>query len=598
MATKSGDSLGELKIGVSVEVDAGKARAANQTAANESQNVWQRAAQRVEERQTQAAQHGAQAQRVAATGATNAWQDAAGSIARHLAAAFAAGKVRDYISGVYDSALAIDRQARSLGVSTDEIQRLRYVAEQAGLEGNDLGEAMGGLAQRVQAAADAGGDARKHFDDLGIAITDANGATLPANELLANAADALQRMGPGTAQTAAAMQLFGEKGRLLLPVLSQGRAGIESMGAEFDALGGGLDEETIESVRRTDRELARLRVTVVDGLMRPIRGLIDAMRGASERFRGFFRDVRAAFNDGDRLNVIIATLGTATTVLAGAFAFAKREAISAGLAAARAWLAAAWPVALVLAGIVGLGLVVDDFLVTLDGGDSVIRRFLTGLFGAKDAEAIIDNLRTTADNIAAAFDAAVANVGLFKTVATQAASDVYTALGPLQVLADAIASAFESMADHIGDVLPIVGRIIGGPLGAGIIDLGQAAARTPASTSRGAAETARNANAALERARSGGPLANTPDLLGGTGALLQAPGSLQATPSQAFRFGVSDQPAGGAVTATARAQVQINGVIDPNSTAFATAVEGAVENVMKRANDQAIEGVSKSRRRS
>lgn len=316
------------------------------------------------------------------------WGTAIASMRTAAVAGFAAAAAAmgGFTAHVFDSAVAIDRQARSLGVSTDEIQRMRYAAEQAGLEGNELGEAMGGLVSRVQAAAEGGGDAAARFREMGLEIQGANGETLSADQLFRNAADSLAAMGPGTEQTAAAIALFGEKGRLLLPVLSQGSAGLHRLGAEFDELGGGLDADTIASVQRTQREFERIKLAMTAAVLPAVQGIIGALEEFSRKARPMIADIRTWITDSHNIR-------TVTIALTGAVAALGIASARSAAATIVAWAPVIGTIAAVGAGIAGAALLTDDLITTFDGGDSVIKRFIDSLAGVGTTQAWVTGLR-------------------------------------------------------------------------------------------------------------------------------------------------------------------------------------------------------------
>lgn len=412
--SQSGDSLGELKVKVSVDVDvdgskrqhqqiAADAVAANARAAQQTESMWAQAgavsaqhqAAQIDATtmaQVQAADEAAQAHEEAARRVSERWGRAFENVRNVIAgmATAAVAGVAAFTSNFVDNALAIDRQARSLGMSTDEVQRWRFVAQQAGLEGNDLGEAIGQLSQRSLDAAQNAGQNRDTFERLGIAYADASGNVLPASEIMKNAADALARLGPGTEQTATAIQIFGEKGRLLLPVLAQGRDGINRMSDEFDRLGGGIDRETIESTKRLQESMSRLGLRVM-ALIEPIAGrLVGGLEKLADKAGPLIDGFRRFTENSSALRAAMISLGAAAVVAGGAMfiAFLPEIALFASIAIA----------------VAGVGLAVDDLITTFEGGDSVIRRVIDGIFGPGVTAAIVANIQSITDAITTMWD--------------------------------------------------------------------------------------------------------------------------------------------------------------------------------------------------
>ncbi len=546
------ETIGGLAIAVDLKVDPKSAEA-----------QWAKAAEAAKAPAQRVAADAQQAQAQAADASAARWESALGGLRNVVVgiATAASGAIAGLAASVFNSALSIDRQARSLGVSTDEIQRMRYAAEQAGLEGNELGEAMGGLVSRVQAAADGGGDAARRFEEMGLAITDANGETLSADQLFRNAADALAAMGPGTEQTAAAIALFGEKGRLLLPVLSQGSAGLNRMGAEFDELGGGLDADTIASMQRTRAEFERFKLSVMAEVMPAVRSFIGVVESFARRARPTIVAIREWFSDSHNLR-------TATIALTGVVTALGVASAEAAVASVIAWAPVIGTIALVAAGIAGLALGVDDLVTTLEGGDSVTRRFLNGLLGTERAQSFIDGINQRLDNLVASFELLVASARLMGEAFREAGNAAYDALGPLQPLLDNLSIAVDWLLTRLTESLPqLVGslaQVFGGPLGQVVVQ-----------ASGNSADTSRQATRLINSATSG--LANS------RSAYASSPASIAASSLAVVRD--SAPAVSKTVNSTSRVDVRVNGVVDES---FFERTRGVIREEMDAAHTNAL----------
>lgn len=383
----SGDAVGELKVKIGVEIDAKGAKADAEEAGSLLGEDFKKN-----------------------------FQDAAKGLAAFFTGLATGAAVA--FGQILSEGLNIDRQAAQLGLTTDEVQRFRYVAEQAGIEGDALGEVFGGLAQRASQAADSGGDAARRFTDLGIELTDSQGHLRLTTDLVLDAADALQTMGPGTEQTATAIALFGDKGRQLLPLLSQGRAGIQRMTDEFDQLGGSLDGETIDSISEITREFNRAKQAVMGALMPAVRFLVDGLKRIVEKARPVIDRFKDFVSNSHAVRAALIAAGVAAVAVA-------------------AGIVMAWgPVVAIMAGVVVsavlLGLALDDVITTFEGGDSVIRRFIDGLYGVGTTTKVVDEFRDAWAGLTAIFDGVVQN-----------ADRIAIAMGPAALV-------FKVMKDHIG----------------------------------------------------------------------------------------------------------------------------------------------------
>jgi TP901 family phage tail tape measure protein len=571
----SGDSLGELKVNVAIDLDVAAAHAqqakaaddavATHTAAAEQvEGVWGQAAQARAETDTatqrESADEAVRVQGAAADATSSRWSDAASHVKTALAGALVAGAaaVGVFLHSTMESGLAIDRQARSIGMSTDEVQRWRYVAEQAGLAGNDLGEAVGGFAQRANQAAESGGDAAQRFADMGISLRDANGGMRPLNDLMLDAADHLQQLGPGTEQTATAIALFGEKGRQLLPVLGRGRAGVEALGAEFDALGGGLDANTIATMAELDRETNRIKASFMGALMPAVREVFDWMKKLADQVRPAIEQFREMTANSHLVRAGLISLG----------------AVAAGVAVAV--VAAFWPViatfVLVGGAAVAFGLLVDDIITTFEGGSSVIRRFVDGIFGIGATTQMVQDAKDTFEGLTEA----IGGVG----GAGAALEGAFTSfLIPLGLTRDSVAFLAEWIPKLLRYATPLgqLASLVGG------------AARERGAASRHAREGRQEQATARAEAGFG-------RISGGTGERLLTATPAQAVVANGFRV---DQAGGGRGALTvanhSRVNVQISGMLDPTSAQFANAVGGIVTTALEQQTQDTAETVTRGR---
>ena len=129
---------------------------------------------------------------------------------------------------------ATSKLSDSLGIQTEEFVRLRYAADLAGV-GNEafdktiqkmvvnLGEAATGTGATAEALAQLGLDAQAM-------------ASMSPDEAFKTISDSLAGVTNATERASLAYSIFGKQGVAMLPLLSQGRKGIEATGAEADKL--------------------------------------------------------------------------------------------------------------------------------------------------------------------------------------------------------------------------------------------------------------------------------------------------------------------------------------------------------------------------
>lgn len=280
-----------------------------------------------------------------------------------LTSGLAAIGVGSFVAETVRMGTELDRTARILGVSTDAIQSWGVAAQRVGLDLDKVTDAFSTLQERARdAVLDPKSDPALQLRQLGVEARGANGELKDGETLMAEVARGLASMGTQTDRVGAAMTLFGDVGRELLPVLQ--RVGVEGVGplrAELAALGGGLSGEFVEAAREAGLATGRLE-TAADGLRSQIGVvLLPVLTRAADGLSGAAVALGRMAGQSKLAEAAVTTLG-----------------LAAAATAAKVLLSFA-PLVLQIgaatAGFVVLALVVEDLLTTFDGGDSVFGRF-------------------------------------------------------------------------------------------------------------------------------------------------------------------------------------------------------------------------------
>lgn len=283
----------------------------------------------------------------------------------------------------------LESTAGSIGISTTELQRWRFVAER----GNVDAELLVGSMSRLQRTAFS---SPKSFRGLGVALRGANGQVKPANELFRETGIALARIEDPAERAARAQQIFGRQGRALLPIFADGEEGLEAMIRRFDELGGGLSEDVIAAAAGADDAMVdwRLSMTSLKGV------LATSVLPVITRLVTGGAELIAKLSDLVRHSSIV-------------------EATLIGLAAVAAVVAAAmlafgFPVIVAAVALAALVLVVEDVITAFRGGESVFGSFVEWLAEAMGLSLTFSGLLESAgvvwDEFAARVLGAVASI--------------------------------------------------------------------------------------------------------------------------------------------------------------------------------------------
>lgn len=297
------------------------------------------------------------------------------------AAVFVGNAIKNFIGDIVQTADTLNDTATQLGTTARELQTWEFIAGQAGVESQSLAQSIG-LIQRNAFAASQGSKAmRATFDRLGVSVVDANGNLKDGTTLLEEAGVALGSVESASERVAIAQALFGRSGRKLLPIFAEGAEGVAKLREEFEALGGGLSDDTIQQAAALDDEMKKL-----DTAFLSIKSTIAlAILPTLNRTIGFFKEMAAGFSKMIK-GTNVAKLAFVALGIA-ALALAVKMVIA---------FAAPIGMFLLIAVVVGLViLVVDDLITLFQGGESVIGDFIDTLFGVGTAQEVVAALTDT-----------------------------------------------------------------------------------------------------------------------------------------------------------------------------------------------------------
>lgn len=149
---------------------------------------------------------------------------------------------------------AMAKMSAQAGVSVESLSRLGFAADLSGLNTEKLSTNLIRLTKGMSDASQGIGEAKKGFDALGID----GGSIKSADEALLQIADRFQQMPDGAEKTAIAYQLFGRAGAQMIPMLNQGRAGLQAMGDEAERFGIVLTTDGAKAAEAFNDNLTRL----------------------------------------------------------------------------------------------------------------------------------------------------------------------------------------------------------------------------------------------------------------------------------------------------------------------------------------------------
>lgn len=201
----------------------------------------------------------------------------------NLGAAIAGFSFASAIQDSLDSLDQLDELSTAYGVSTQSLQSLSLAAKQSGLSMEDLARSTGKLYKSLAENPDA-------FDAIGLSAKQLSALDLP--QKLGMIGDALFRIESEEQRVAAAMQIFGKSGADILPMLSEGMAGLARSAEEVRAAGGIFTDEEIAKAVAANDSLDRAKTSlkaIITDLAVTFAPAIEAVANATAKLAEVFQ---------------------------------------------------------------------------------------------------------------------------------------------------------------------------------------------------------------------------------------------------------------------------------------------------------------------
>jgi hypothetical protein len=205
--------------------------------------------------------------------------EGAASAAKFAAVAGVAGAaLAAMVHRVADSADQLGKMAQKVGISVEALSGLKYAAELSDLSLEQLGTGLKQLSKFM---------VENKMEGVSV------------EEQLLKIADEFSGAADGATKTAVAMKYFGKSGADMIPLLNQGRAGIEQLRQEAQRLGIVISQEAAAAAEQFNDNLKRLKASS-EGTAIVIAGpLVKALGDAAGKFleakregEGFFEAMR------------------------------------------------------------------------------------------------------------------------------------------------------------------------------------------------------------------------------------------------------------------------------------------------------------------
>ena len=170
-----------------------------------------------------------------------------------------------------DTADELVTMSKQSGISTDELQRMKYAADLVDVSLDSMVGAQAKLTKSMAGNTEA-------FDRLGVQVRMSNGTMRDANTVFYETLTALSRVGNETERDQLAMQIFGKSANELAGIIDDGGASLRAYGDEAQQLGLIMDETTLQGLNAFNDELDRLKAAAMADLLKAGAAALEGLR--------------------------------------------------------------------------------------------------------------------------------------------------------------------------------------------------------------------------------------------------------------------------------------------------------------------------------
>ena len=238
--------------------------------------------------------------------------------------------------------------AKRSGLSTDMLQKFAYASDMVDVSTEELVSAMTKMKKNM-------GDNPAAFEALGVSVTNADGTFRGLEEVFYDSLAALSQIGDETERDLAAMDLFGKGADTLATIIDDGGVGLQEYGAQAQALGLILSEDTIGKLTATGDTIDEMKARATATLTEVGAQLLENLAPTIDTIVEKIGEVVAWLGtlDSDTLNTILIVAGVIAAISPVAGLIAGITTAIGGVTSAIQFLLAN-PIVLLIAGIVAL----------------------------------------------------------------------------------------------------------------------------------------------------------------------------------------------------------------------------------------------------
>ena len=184
------------------------------------------------------------------------------------------------------------------GISTDELQKLKYAAGTVDVSVETVAGAMGKLTKNMSSAASGSGAAADAFAKLGVAVKNDDGTFRDRNDVFNESIAALGQIADETERDATAMAIFGKSATELNPLIEGGAEALAELGAHAEEAGLILSGDALESLAGLADRFDVLKQTIGLAGQQFLAQFAEPLTKAINLVIGYVERLVAAFQSG------------------------------------------------------------------------------------------------------------------------------------------------------------------------------------------------------------------------------------------------------------------------------------------------------------
>ncbi len=200
-----------------------------------------------------------------------------------------------------EAADAIAKTADKIGVTTAELQELRFAAERSGVTVKGLDDGLQRFSRRLGEAQNGTGELVKIIKQYGIELTDAAGRQRTSVEVLRDFAEVIKNTKDPTERLRIAFKAFDKEGVGLVNLLKGGADGMEELQQRARDLGIVVEDNLLRQAETANDRFLELSKTIKSNVMRSILQASPLIIDLSEKMIDFTGKLDSYINSVERI---------------------------------------------------------------------------------------------------------------------------------------------------------------------------------------------------------------------------------------------------------------------------------------------------------